>query len=50
MEVFGAIATLLGIKVGSVSIGALTICAISLINFTALGYFGGELVSGAIES
>lgn len=47
MKVFLVIARMLGIKWKAASIGALAICGLSLINFTALRYLGGELVLGA---
>ena len=49
MEVFSVIATILGIKGRWVSIGVFAICVLGLISFTALGYFGGELVFGATD-
>ncbi len=49
MKVLLAVARMLGIKRKPASIGALAICGLSLINFTALGYFGGELVLGVTD-
>jgi hypothetical protein len=49
VKVFFVIAKMLGIKGRPASIGALAICGLSVISFTALGYLGGELVFGASD-